>query len=388
MSAEQRTLSFVFGVLACVLAIARPNAAGLTAPEGLSTAYELILDARFDEAERQLNRACGPAPATSCQVLQAVSAYWRLLIDPENTSSDEAVLAKANAAIVSAESWAAHEPKRAEVWFYLGGAYGTRVLMRGLRNQLVSAARDGKRIHDSLQQATVLDPTLQDAYFGLGLYHYYAAVAPTMARLLRWLLLLPAGNRAGGLSEMQRTQASGMLLKGEADYQLYQIYLWYEHRPVDALRLIEGLHARYPHNPIFALRTAYVQSDYMRDRNASLQTYRSLLEAARAGNIAAPTTSEVSARLGLAQQLDALCSTAAEVDQLRHVIELKPSAPYSALAAAHLQLGTVYDRLGRRSDAVDQYQRAIAATPADDRLHVSATARDRLKRPAIGRVCR
>ena len=155
-----------------------------------------------------------------------------------------------NAAIASAEAWAAREPKRAEAWFYVGGAYGTRVLLRGeLRNELFAAARDGKRIHDSLQQAVTLDPSLQDAYFGLGLYHYYAAIAPTAARMLRWLLFLPGGDRAGGLKEMAQTQNRGMLLQGEADYQLHLIYLWYEHQPMTALRLAEGLRSRYPHNP-------------------------------------------------------------------------------------------------------------------------------------------
>jgi tetratricopeptide (TPR) repeat protein len=388
MTARQRAIVGAVAVAACAIAATGASAAGLTSPEGLSKAYDLILDARFEEAERQLSRACGPAPTAGCQVLGAVSAYWQILIDPDNTSHDQAVLAKANAAIAAAEAWTAREPKRAEAWFYLGGAYGTRVLLRGLRDELLAAARDGKRIHDSLQTATTLDPTLQDAYFGLGLYHYYAAVAPTMARLLRWLLLLPGGNRAEGLNEMQRTQASGMLLRGEADYQLYQIYLWYEHRPADALRLIQGLRTHYPHNPIFALRLAYVQSDYLRDRNASLQTYRSLLQAAGAGSVAAPATTEINARLGMAQQLDALCDTTHEIDQLRGVIDLKPAAPYSSLARAHLQLGDVYDRLGRRRDAIDQYQRAIAASPPDDRLRVSAAARDALKRPRIGRACR
>ena len=170
------------------------RATGLTNPEPLSKAYELILDARADEAAQQLRTACGPASlrgvsgATPCLVLDAVAAYWQLLSDPENTSHDAAVLAKTNAAIASAEAWVAREPKRAEAWFYLGGAYGTRVLMRGmLRDELLSAARDGRRIHDALQHSVALDASLQDAYFGLGLYHYYAAIAPTAARVLRVL---------------------------------------------------------------------------------------------------------------------------------------------------------------------------------------------------------
>ena len=115
-----------------------------------------------------------------------------------------------------------------------------------MRGQYLAAARDGKRIHDSLQLAISLDPSLGDAYFGLGLYHYYAAIAPRAARILSMLMFLPGGDRAGGLKEMEQTRSKGMLLRGEADYQLHLIYLWYERQHTTALRLIEGLRARYP----------------------------------------------------------------------------------------------------------------------------------------------
>ena len=69
---------------------------------------------------------------------------------------------------------------------------------------------------------------MADAYFGIGLYHYYAAVAPPAARMLRWLLLLPGGDRTGGLDEMRRARAGGLLVRDEADYQLHIIDVWYE----------------------------------------------------------------------------------------------------------------------------------------------------------------
>ena len=373
---------------ACLVAAPPLQASGLTAPEPLAKAYDLILDARFDEADQQLTQACGPAPRVGCDVLRAVSLYWQLLFDPENTAHDQAILGKANTAIAAAEAWVAREPQRAEAWFYLGGAYGTRVLMRDLRGQLLAAARDGKRIHDALQQALKFDPTLQDAYFGLGLYHYYAAIAPRVARILGWLLFLPGGDRAGGLKEMQQTENRGMLLRGEADYQLHLIYLWYEHRPMEALQLADGLRSRYPHNPLFALRVATIHSESFHNTQASLQTYRALLSLAREKHVAYPDIAEVQARLGLAQQFDLLCDAAGALEQLRAVIALKPSTPYSSLARAYYQLGTVHDRAGRRSEAIAAYRSALAAIPADDRLHLAPKARDGIARTSIGRACR
>ena len=39
-----------------------------------------------------------------------------------------------------------------------------------LRGEKLAAARDGKRIKEALEHATALEPDLEDAYFGIGLY--------------------------------------------------------------------------------------------------------------------------------------------------------------------------------------------------------------------------
>jgi tetratricopeptide (TPR) repeat protein len=364
------------------------GAAGLTSPEPLVKAYDLILEARFDDAAEQLESACPPAPQPACDVIAAVNDYWRLLLNPGDTSRDAALLARINVAIGSAEAWAARDPKRAEAWFYLGGAYGTRVLLRGLRRQYLAAARDGKRIHDSLQLAISLDPSLSDAYFGLGLYHYYAAIAPRAARILSMLMFMPGGDRAGGLKEMEQTRSKGLLLRGEADYQLHLIYLWYEKQPATALRLIDALRTRYPTNPVFFLRLAEAQGNYIRDHQAALQTYRMMLEAARAGRIAAPAISEVYARLGIAQEMGALCDSAGAAELLNAVIASNPAAPYGALARGYYQLGVVHDRAGRRADAVAAYQRARAVNPRGDRLRMREKIRAGIARAPATIACR
>ena len=101
-------------------------------------------------------------------------------------------------------AWTAAEPKRAEAWFYLGAAYGVRAQFRVYRVERLAAARDGKRIKESLEQALALDPSMHDAEFGIGMYRYYAGVAPAIFRFLRFLLLLPGGDREGGLAQLER----------------------------------------------------------------------------------------------------------------------------------------------------------------------------------------
>jgi predicted Zn-dependent protease len=346
--------------------------------DGLVRAYEFILEGRFDQVEAELRRACGPAPPQACHVIEATALWWRIQLDPESRALDAAFTASVERAIRSAEAWTEAEPQDPEAWFYLGGAYGARVQWRVLRGEKVSAARDGKRIKQALEQALELEPGLDDAYFGLGLYKYYADVAPAAARILRFLLLLPGGDREEGLREMLRARSRGQLLQGEADYQLHVIYLWYERQTRRALELLQGLQARYPGNPLFPIQIAHIQEHYEHDITASLETWRTLLAAAREQRANNAAAAEVYARLGAARMLDALYLTDEAIEHLQGIISRKPVAPYSSLALAYLQLGQAHDRMGARQAAVVAYKSAVAAVPALDPHDVRSRARSGL----------
>jgi hypothetical protein len=263
-----------------LLAAAHPNAA-LTGSARLAVIYDAILDAQFDRAASELRTACPPAPEGACKGLEAVSLQWQILIDPEKRSLDGTLKQAAADAIAINAAWTAREPMRAEAWFYLAGAYAPLVQLRVLRGERLAAAREGKKIKDALERALQLDPALYDAYFGIGLYHYYADVAPMYAKLLRWLLMLPGGNRVKGLQEIIVARERGELLRGEADFQLHQLYVWYEQRPHDALALLKSLDARYPENPIFLERIAEVHDTYLHDTVASADALRRLRDRAR-----------------------------------------------------------------------------------------------------------
>jgi len=271
--------------LLAALLLPAGSPAALTEPARVAAVYDAILDARFDEAASRLKDTCPPTPPPVCQALAAASLWWQIQINPDNRALDNAFNAAVASAIAAAGEWTRREPQRAEAWFYLAASYGPLVNWRVLRGERLAAARDGKKIKDALERALQLDPSLDDAYFGIGLYHYYAAVAPAYARLLRWLLLLPGGDRAGGLAEMLRARDHAQILRGEADFQLHFIYLWYENRPADALALLQSLDARYPFNPLFLERIADAQSKLLHDRAASAEVWLRLRDRARAGRV-------------------------------------------------------------------------------------------------------
>jgi tetratricopeptide (TPR) repeat protein len=368
------TKGLVLGAVVCLATPAASHAA-LTEGSRLAGIYDRILAAQFDDARRELARACPPAPAEACRALEAAALWWELQIDPRARVLDQPLERTARAAIADARRWTEREPGRAEAWFYLAGAHGPLMEWLVLRGSKLSAARSATTIKAALERAVALDPGLGDAYFGIGLYHYVADVAPTFLKFLRWLLLMPGGDRAAGLREMQRGRDTAVLLRGEADYQLHFIYLWYEHEPARALDLLAGLDRRYPTNPIFITRIADIHRTYLHDERTSLAAWQTLLDRARAGRVAQSSASEVVARIGLAEALVALSQAARAVDTLAPLVRTPPTAPYAAAARAHLVLGHAYEQIGDPQRALTAFLHAITTAPDDDPDRVKPRAR-------------
>jgi hypothetical protein len=254
------------------------------------------------------------------------------------------------------------------------------VQWRVLREERLAAARDGKRIKEALERAVALNPSFDDAYFGIGMYQYYADVAPTALKVLRFLLLLPGGSREEGLEQMLRARTRGRLLQDEADYQLHIIYLWYEQRTERALEILAQLGQRHPSNPLFQSQTAEIQDVYLHDITASLASWRRLLADAGAGHMASAGLAEAQARLAIARHLDTLGLTDEAISELERVVALKPDAPHGSLALAYLRLGEAHDRLNARTKAQAAYRTASALAPAHDARHIRHEAGERLRR--------
>ncbi len=349
-------------LLAAGLAAAAP-VTGLTARATVAEAYDAILAGRFDDWPAVARATCPPAPAPVCQALELAARWWQIQVDPENRTHDAAFEARADAAVAVMEAWTAREPERAEAWFYRGATYGARAQWRVLRGQRIAAARDGKRIKNALERALALDPGLQDAWFGIGLYHYYADVAPAAAKILRFLLLLPGGDREEGMTEMLRARANGALLQGEIDYQLHVLDLWYEEQPRRAIERLTGLRRTYPTNPHFLQTIAEIQDTYLHDAAASLGSWTELADAARAGRVRQADAALALASLGMGTQLDRLAETDRAIAELQRLVASRPTAPAGLLPRAQVQLGDALSRMGQAADAAVHYRAALTARP-------------------------
>ena len=60
----------------------------LTGGAALQAAYDAILDARFDEMANVVAETCPPAPTEACRVIDALSVWWQIQLDPLSVARD------------------------------------------------------------------------------------------------------------------------------------------------------------------------------------------------------------------------------------------------------------------------------------------------------------
>jgi tetratricopeptide (TPR) repeat protein len=262
-------VTFGCGTVKCSWAAMNPNEAGSleVAVRGMNR----VMDGDFDRAIeifRQIQKSDPESPLG--YVLEADANWWKIylteadLIDPDVfealseavTPFDSDFRRLDELAIGKAEMRIHAHQDEARSYLYEGLAYGLRARLEALRDHALATARAGKKLRSLSFAALKLDPNLNDAYFGIGLYNYFEDTLPTYVKMLRFLILLPGGDRLDGLRQIQQAMEKGRLVTAEAKFNLAKDYS----RPIDrqfakSLELFRQMEQEYPHNPLWKLLT-------------------------------------------------------------------------------------------------------------------------------------
>jgi len=140
-----------------------------------------------------------------------------------------------------------------EMHLYSAMADALAARLYGLRAEYRAGARAGLRARENFLAAVALDPSLADAYTGLGLYNYYVDTLSTLARVLRFFMGIPGGSKEEGLRQLQRAIREGQLSPPMARFYLAANLENYDHRYEEALQVIGPLVDKYPGNPALQL---------------------------------------------------------------------------------------------------------------------------------------
>jgi tetratricopeptide (TPR) repeat protein len=228
-----------------------------------------LMDGDFEaaaEAFRQIQKSDPDSPLG--YLFEADENWWKIylteadLVDPDVfearteaiTPYDKDFGPAVELAIAKAEARIQAHQDEALNYFYEGLAYGLRSQLEALRDHALGTARAGKRLRNLSLAALKLDPNLNDAWFGVGLYNYFVDTLPTYVKMLRFLILLPGGDRVEGLRQMRVAMDKGQLVSAEAKFHLAKNYCRaFDRQYATALGLFREMQRQYPHNPLWDL---------------------------------------------------------------------------------------------------------------------------------------
>ena len=198
-------------------------------------------------------------------LLEAEAQWWRIYcgalefkwnhIDVwkhEPSPGDDAYLALADKVAELAETQL-RAKETAEMHLYAGMGYVLRVRMLGIRKENRATAKAAVKARTHLMRALEMDPSLADAKTGVGLYNYYVDTLSGIARMLRAIMGLPAGDKQLGIAATGRRDGSRRIDGRGRAILFVEEFALYDQEYERALKVMEPLATQYPQNPIFPL---------------------------------------------------------------------------------------------------------------------------------------
>jgi tetratricopeptide (TPR) repeat protein len=245
---------------------------------------------------------------------------------------------------------------KAQACLYRGGAEGLWGRWLVTRREWVSAYFAGKRGYKYLKKSLDLDPTLTDAYLGLGIYDYYTDTLSGVQAALAALLI--RGDRVRGLKELQMAIDNSEHARVEAMCFLVEIYASEENTPKKALPLAQALHKEFPQSPgmhLIEVSTLYS----MKDWDAVLPDAEEFLRLSEEEQPWYTRKYEAPARycIGIAKFFGKHDENGALVEMEKILAKEKDESRW--VSFAHLRRGQIYDLRGEHERAIAEYHKAL-----------------------------
>jgi hypothetical protein len=276
-----RILPIAIVCLICVRLASAEPAGKLILPSNTSTILDNIYAGRNELALPEIRKMEELAPEDPLgYLLDAEAEWWRIWCvsaefkygmtmarHHEKSPGDEHYLKLTQKAYELAEK-KLQQQNTGDMHLYAGMAEAQAARLLAMRSEYRAAARAGVKARANFQEALALDPSLADAYTGLGLYNYYVDTLSMLAKAMRFLMGIPGGTKEEGIRQLKRGMQEGELSAQSARFYLALNLFNYDQRYEEALQLIAPLAERYPGNPIFLLMKGDLEAKLGRKESA------------------------------------------------------------------------------------------------------------------------
>jgi Flp pilus assembly protein TadD len=277
-----------------------------------------------------------------------------------------------NQAIKVARARQQKNPDDAEAIYYEASALGLRAgykvtVKRSFRKAL-GDANESVKLH---KKVIKLNPDYVDSYLSIGLYEYVIDSLPWALRTVARLAGL-AGSKKKGLEHLEMVVERGKYASDDARVVLIGLYS--RERQTDrALETISHLSSKYPRNYLFSLERASMFYRAGKPDEGS----RAFADLLKDPNVAQSATDLINFYWG--EALMAKGDFAPAVERYNEV-KRWPKSEASLVSLSHLRAAQSLDALGRRDEALNEYQAVLKRENVFD-SHKQAS--EYVKRPFV-----
>lgn len=200
-----------------------------------SRTIDFIFADSFNQAYRLAGDFIDPNPGRPMFHLIYGSILHAAMLDSEDYSREKEFFAHIDSSIDALEKWS--DDNHNDPWsrFFLGSAYGYKAILYTQKGSWLKSFINGIKAKNNFGKAIDMDPTLYDAYTGMGNYHYWSTV-----KLGKYIPFLP-DNREKGIEELMLAADSSLFSRLPAKTGLAWALI-NEKRIVKAIQIGKELH--------------------------------------------------------------------------------------------------------------------------------------------------
>jgi len=295
----------------------------------------------------------------------------------EDPKERDRILGLADEALHEADSRVSKNPNDLDALFARGWARSLKCAYLAMVDREFAAGfRLANKARDDEDRVLQLDPNYIDAKLVAGIYQYVVGALPWPFKILIGFAGV-TGSKSTGFAMLSDAGDRGVITSMEARTSM-ALFLRRESRYQDAIKVVQGLQAQYPHDFLFCLEEANLRRD-AGEGMVAVEAYRKVLaDAARPGYF--PSAQLELAYMGLGDALRGqrhYDEAAAAFEKAASAPNVGPELKIRSLLAA----GECHDVIGERQPAVNDYQAAITTGPSTSRADI---ARKHLRTPYKG----
>lgn len=281
--------------------------------------------------------------------------------------------------IAGIKRWIKQYPNDSNGYMGIGALYGLRAMFNMRNRNWVVSYFAGRKAISNLEKSLKIDPTYYDAYFGLGIYQYFAGTLPTVIKVLAKIVAIK-GNPEKGVQYLNLARQKAHFTADSSKLILIEVQNTRASKyyaPEKSLEYIRQLRAKFPKNPLMhyvEIICLYETKNYD-EVTAQANQFLTLIGSDKFyKEIYIPRAYTALATTQMAQGNFEKARQLLEESKLK----TKHQEPSRWGVWNELRLGQVYDVLGEREKAIAQYKYVLMFK---DKWGFDELAKSLLKKP-------